>query len=170
MSFAPSTPAFRPGWGPALRNAAIAAGSVIATAVAGGLATSPKILGWYATLEKPWFNPPNWLFGPAWSVMFLVIAVAFWRVLQTPETTPMRSGAIGLFVLQLVLNALWSVLFFGFESPGLALVEVVPFWLSIFLALLTFTAIDRTAAWLMVPYLAWVTFAGVLNYAVWSLN
>ncbi|WP_293860207.1 TspO/MBR family protein [uncultured Alsobacter sp.] len=175
MTFAPSSPASRapvsrPGRGVALRNAAIAGLSVVATSTIGGLATGPKILGWYAALAKPWYNPPNWVFGPAWTLLFLLMAIAFWRILQTPAGTPWRTLAIVLFGVQLVLNALWSVLFFGMESPALALAEVGPFWLAILATLVVFARIDRIAGWLFVPYLAWVAFAAVLNYGVWSLN
>jgi benzodiazapine receptor len=170
MSFAPSASLSRPGWGVALRNAAIAAGSVVAASAIGGMATGPKILGWYASLAKPWYNPPNWVFGPAWTLLFLLMAIAFWRILQMPAGTPGRTLAVALFAVQLTLNALWSVLFFGMESPLLALVEVGPFWLAILATLVAFARLDRFAGWLFVPYLAWVAFAAVLNYGVWSLN
>lgn len=170
MSLASSPEARRPGWGLAIRDAAIAAGAVMLTSFIGNAATIPKIQGWYATLAKPWYNPPNWVFGPAWTLLFVLMAIAFWRILQKPPGTPGRTAAIALFGLQLVLNASWSMLFFGMESPLLGLVEIVPFWLAILATLVAFARIDRLAGWLLVPYLAWVTFAGVLNYGIVSLN
>jgi translocator protein len=170
MSVASSPEARRPGWGHAVRDAAIAAGAVVVTSFIGNTATLPKIQGWYAGLAKPWYNPPNWVFGPAWTLLFALMAIAFWRILQKPAATPGRGTAIALFVLQLVLNAGWSVLFFGMESPRLGLVEIVPFWLAILATLVAFARIDRLAGWLLVPYLAWVSFAGVLNYGIVSLN
>ena len=140
-----------------------------AAAGLGSLVTTPRINGWYAELDKPFFNPPSWIFGPVWSVLFLAMAVAGWLVWR-------RRGfsgawvALTLFGVQLVLNVLWSTLFFGLKSPGAALVEIVVLWTAILATLLSFRRTSRPAAALLVPYLAWVTFATLLNLEIWRLN
>jgi tryptophan-rich sensory protein len=126
-----------------------------------GFATSAAVRDWYPALAKPFFNPPPWVFAPAWTLLYVLMAVAAWRV--------WRTGPL-LFGLQLALNLLWSVLFFGLRSPGLALAEVVLLWLAIAATALSFRPHDKTAAVLMLPYLAWVSFAAVLNAAIWYLN
>jgi tryptophan-rich sensory protein len=124
---------------------------------------------WYENLAKPPWNPPNWLFPPAWTLLYIMIAVAGWLVWR-------RAGfagaglALAVYGVQLLLNAGWSALFFGLRRPDLAMAEVVLLWLSILATILLFAPIHATAAWLMVPYLAWVTFAAVLNYAIWQRN
>ena len=122
---------------------------------------------WYANLERPFFTPPNWLFGPAWTVLYICMAVAatlVWRQVG------LRSAALGWWFIQLVLNTVWTLLFFGLRSPGLALVEIVFMWAAILVCMLHFRPISRTAFWLMVPYLAWVSFAAALNAGFWWLN
>lgn len=139
-------------------------------AVIGNLATIPNLTPWYAGLAKPGFNPPNGVFGPVWTLLYLMMATAFWRVLRLPVATPGRRAGIGWFLVQMALNAAWSVAFFGFHSP-LAGVIVIG-WLIVALAatIRAFAGLDRLAAALMVPCLAWVSFAAVLNTAVWWLN
>jgi tryptophan-rich sensory protein len=132
-----------------------------------GFATSAAVRDWYPALAKPFFNPPPWVFAPAWTLLYILMAVAAWRVWRTG---PMARPALLLFGLQLALNLLWSVLFFGLRSPGLALAEVVLLWLAIAATALSFRPHDKTAAVLMLPYLAWVSFAAVLNAAIWYLN
>ncbi|QJE74206.1 tryptophan-rich sensory protein [Aerophototrophica crusticola] len=135
----------------------------------GGMATGPEIQGWYATLEKPPINPPNWVFGPVWTTLFIMMGVAAWRVWRIAGFGGARL-ALGLFLAQLVLNVLWSVLFFALHSPGAAFVEVFGFWATMLAATLAFARHDRLAAWLMVPTLAWVAFAAVLNGWIWWIN
>ena len=151
----------------------IVAAAVLPVALAaaiGNFATIPNLTPWYAGLAKPWFNPPDGVFGPVWTLLYLMMATAFWRVLRLTPTTPGRRAAIGWFLVQMALNAAWSVAFFGFRSP-LAGVIVIG-WLIVTLAatIRAFAGLDRWAAALLVPYLAWVSFAAVLNTAVWWLN
>ena len=121
---------------------------------------------WYEGLRKPWWRPPNWLFGPAWGVLFCMIAVAGWLV--------WRQVGFGLelffYGVQLVLNFAWSWLFFGRRRPDLALFDLMALWVSISLCIVLFIPVSTTAAWLFVPYLAWVSFAGMLNAKMWQLN
>jgi len=124
---------------------------------------------WYRQLRKPSWQPPDWLFGPVWTVLYGMIAVAGWRVY---ETAGLDAGAVALavYLVQLLLNAGWSALFFGLRRPDLALVEVVAFWGAILATVLVFYPIDALAAYLLLPYLAWVSFATVLNFTIWRLN
>jgi benzodiazapine receptor len=138
-------------------------------AVAGGGAligagTAPG--AWYAALEKPWFNPPNWVFGPVWTVLYVMIAVAGWRIWRLRRT----GGAMTAWWVQLGLNFLWSPVFFALQSPGWA----IPIILAMIVSIVTFIRLawdqDRIAAWLFVPYLAWVSYATLLNVSIWWLN
>ncbi len=128
-----------------------------------GYMTAQSVVTWYPTLVKPWFNPPSWLFAPVWTVLYIMMAVAAWLVW-------LRKGSLVLFYVQLALNFLWTFLFFNQHAPGLALIEIVAMWLAILATLLGFWKIDRRAGWLLVPYLAWVSFAGFLNGSIWWLN
>ena len=124
---------------------------------------------WYAGLAKPPWNPPNWLFPPAWAVLYVSMAVAAWLVWREAGF----AGAalpLGLWFLQLGLNAAWSWLFFGLKRMDLALAELVVFWLTILGTIVAFAPVHAGAAWLLVPYLAWVTFAGWLNFTLLRLN
>ena len=140
-----------------------------AAAGAGGLVTARSLSTWYQALHKPAWNPPDAVFGPVWTGLYAAMAVAAWLVWR-------RSGfanagpALGLFVLQLVLNFLWTVAFFGLRRPGLAFAEILVLWVAIAATLVAFGARNRAAAGLLVPYLLWVTFASALNFAVWRLN
>ena len=151
----------------------LAAFIVVCFAAAGGgsLATTPQTVsgGWYSTLDKPFFIPPASVFGPVWTVLYLSMAVSAWLVWRR-EVFSRAQAAMALFSAQLVLNLLWSVIFFGLEAPGLALVEIVALWTAILLTILAFSKISRLAGWLLVPYLAWVTFATALNAGIWWLN
>ena len=132
--------------------------------------TLPEIPGWYAQLVKPSFNPPNWLFGPAWGVLYMLMAVAVWRILRTEPGLPLRRAGLVLFFAQLALNCGWSIAFFGLHSPGLALFVIAPFWLLICATLAAFWVVDRLAGLCFVPYIIWVSFAFVLNGSIWLLN
>ena len=140
-----------------------------AAAGIGSLATVDAIPTWYAALHKPPWNPPNRIFGPVWSLLYLMMAVAAWLVWRAAGWSLARP-ALGLFAIQLVLNVGWSVVFFGLRQPGWALVEIVVLWCAILGTLLLFRRISPPAALLLVPYLAWVTFAAGLNLAIWRLN
>jgi benzodiazapine receptor len=151
--------------------AALLSGAVVfVAATIGNLATMPAIPTWYAGLVKPSFNPPNWLFGPVWGLLYAMMAVAFWRILRLPAPTPDRSAAILVFLVQMALNTLWSVAFFGAQSPPLGLAVIALLWLAIAATIALFARLDRVAAWLLVPYLGWVSFAALLNGAIWRLN
>jgi tryptophan-rich sensory protein len=134
----------------------------------GGAATGSSVSTWYPTLAKPAWNPPAWVFGPVWTTLYLMMGVAAWRVWRAHSRG--ASGALGLFGVQLVLNTLWSIVFFGLRAPGPAFFELLLLWLAILATGLRFYRLDRVAGALMAPYLAWVTFAGVLNYTIWQLN
>jgi tryptophan-rich sensory protein len=143
---------------------------VFAVSALGSWVTVPKIPTWYASLTKPSFNPPSWVFGPVWTVLYAAMAVAAWRVWIAPADEGQRSRALMLFWAQLALNAAWSPLFFGLERPGLAFVVILAMVALIAATMVAFFRIDRSAGWLFVPYLAWVSFAAVLNGAIYRLN
>lgn len=124
---------------------------------------------WYATLNKPSWNPPNWIFGPVWTVLYAAMAIAAWLVWRRGGFAGQRF-ALSLYLTQLLLNALWSPLFFGLRSPGLAFVDIVLLWLALLATVAAFWKSRPLAGALLVPYLAWVTFASVLNFAIWRLN
>ncbi|HWM49560.1 MAG TPA: TspO/MBR family protein [Xanthobacteraceae bacterium] len=142
---------------------------VAAVSVLGSAVTVPKIPGWYASLNKPAFNPPAWVFGPVWTALYVMMAVAAWRVWLQPAI-PERRTALAWFALQLALNAAWSQVFFGLERPGWALAVIVALVVAVAVTLWRFFRLDRLAGWLLAPYLAWLLFATVLNGAVVALN
>lgn len=148
------------------RNALVLVGFILATFCA-PLAGSFSLPGaWYAALNKPEWNPPSWIFGPVWSLLYLLMAVAAWQVWK-------RDGwrrPIWLYFVQLAINAAWTPVFFGAHQPGWALVVIVMMWFAILLTLLAFFQVRKSAAWLLLPYLAWVTFATFLNFTLWRLN
>jgi translocator protein len=121
---------------------------------------------WYASIAKPAWNPPNAIFGPVWTVLYVLMAVSAWLVWRRAGF----SGALGLFVIQLALNALWSYLFFGLHRPDFAFFDILVLWAAILAVVLLFWRVDPTAGALMLPYLAWVSFAACLNYTLWKLN
>ena len=124
---------------------------------------------WYADLSKPSWNPPNWLFGPVWTVLYLLMAISAWLVWKKAG---FQGAAVPLiiFLVQLVLNAAWSWLFFGLHEIGIALIEIVVLWLAILICTILFWRIIAISGILLVPYLMWVAFAAVLNYKLWHLN
>ena len=137
----------------------------------GSFLTMPAIRsGWHAGLEKPFFNPPGWLFGPVWTALFFTMAVAAWMVWRLEPSSPMVKPALLIFFTQLVFNVLWSAVFFGMRRPGLALVEIVVLWFLILVTVLVFHRVSTRAAWLLIPYLAWILYAAVLNGAIWWMN
>lgn len=137
-----------------------------AAAALGGLFPPDE---WYAQLAKPAWNPPNWIFGPVWTALYTMMAVAAWLVWRKNGFRA-QIRPLGLFLLQLMLNAAWSPFFFGLKSPALAFVIIVLLWLAILATTYTFWRTHRVSCALMLPYLAWVTFAAALNFALWQLN
>ena len=148
----------------------LAAAPVIAAAVLGNIATIPNIPTWYAGLEKPSFNPPNWIFGPVWTGLYVMMAYAFYRVLRKQAPTQARRAAIAAFLVQIALNAGWSWAFFAAHSPLGGLFVIAPLWIAIAVAMRRFHRMDAISGWLLAPYLAWVSFATLLNAAIWRLN
>ena len=137
-----------------------------AAAGLGSVATTPNIPTWYATLAKPAWNPPNWLFGPVWTVLYICMAVAAWLIWRQDGVR----GPLTLFAVQLVLNAAWSWLFFWFHMPGAAFIEILTLLVAIAATTIAFWPRSKAAGILMLPYLGWVAFASVLNFAIWRLN
>ena len=135
----------------------------------GGIATAPEIKGWYATLTKPSWNPPNWIFGPMWTTLFVMMAVSAWLVWKRPGIK-LNSLPMILFAIQLVLNSAWSWIFFNLHMIGAAFAELCVLWVAIAVTMYIFFKHSKLAGGLMIPYLAWVTFAGCLNFAIWRLN
>ena len=146
--------------------------AVVASAgLIGNLATIPNIPVWYAGLNKPGFTPPNWVFGPVWSLLYAMMVLAFWRVLlRRSRWTTAGWRVVGVFLVQMALNAFWSVAFFGMHNPLLGLVVVIALELMIVATIITFKPIDRISAWLLAPYAVWVGYATALNAAIVGLN
>jgi tryptophan-rich sensory protein len=154
-----------------MRWIALAGWLVLCFGVAGigGRWTAAEIPGWYRTLARPAIAPPNWVFGPVWTLLYALMAIAAWRV-SLAATSPARTWGLALFLVQLALNFAWSWIFFRQHAIGAALAEVVVLWAVIGAATMAFARVSPAAAWLLAPYLAWVTFASVLNAAFWRLN
>jgi len=146
--------------------------------VVGSVFTASAISsGWYAALEKPPLSPPNWVFGPVWVTLFALMGIALFLVwnhhsLIRANERMMRMWKLAMFIFtfQLSLNIFWSMMFFGLQSPAGAFAIIVSLWFAILASILAFWKISRPAAWLLVPYILWVSFAGYLNYAIWMLN
>ena len=136
----------------------------------GSAATVPNLSGWYVALEKPAFTPPKAVFGPAWTTLYLLMGAAHYLVMKHEAEPAAKRAAHILYGLQLVLNALWSILFFGRRAPGAALVEILLLLAAIVLTIVAFARISRLAALLLMPYLLWTAFATVLNTAIWRRN
>jgi tryptophan-rich sensory protein len=141
----------------------------LAIAAIGGAITASSVATWYRTLHKPLFNPPDWIFAPVWTALYLLIALAGWRVWRTAGVAWARA-AMAVYAGQLVLNLLWSFLFFGRHLIGGALADIALLLVMICVNAVAFWRIDRVAGYLLAPYAAWVAFAGALNFALWSLN
>lgn len=140
------------------------------TGVLGALFTTPAIPTWYATLAKPSFVPPSWMFSVVWPLLFLFMGIALYLVWEKGLEKAEVKKAIVVFSIQLFLNFLWSVLFFGLRSPFYGLVEIVVLWMVILVNIWLFYRVSKTAGLLLVPYILWVSFATVLNYTIWILN
>jgi len=136
----------------------------------GSIFTTPKIDGWYAGIHKPSFTPPGWLFGPVWTLLYVLMGIALYLVWRKGLAAKGVKIAIAVFLVQLALNALWSFAFFGAESPLAGLVVVVALWAMIAASIAAFAPVSRTAAALLVPYILWVSFATILNASIYFLN
>lgn len=147
----------------------VAVAVCFAVAGVGGLITTPRIPGWYAQLAKPTWTPPGWIFGPVWTLLYLMMAIAAWLIWR-------RAGLLGarvplaLFMIQLVFNGLWTILFFGLQNPRAAVIDILLLWAAIFATLVVFWKRSMPAGVLLLPYLLWVTFAAALNVAIWQMN
>ncbi len=141
----------------------LAIGGVSGTATIGGLKT------WYPSLVKPSFNPPNYLFGPVWSTLYALMGLSLYLILQS-EKNANRNLALKVFFLQLTLNFSWSFLFFKFNWLGISFIEIIAIWVCILWMIVSFWRCNRTAAFIQIPYLLWVSFASVLNGSIWFLN
>ena len=136
----------------------------------GSIFTTPAVSSWYAGIKKPSFNPPNWIFGPVWIFLFLLMGVSLYLVWRAGWQQKEVKVAIIVFSAQLVLNIVWSLLFFGLKSPLAAFVEIIILWLAILLTIVKFCKISPVAGLLLLPYIFWVTFAAFLNFSIWRLN
>jgi tryptophan-rich sensory protein len=158
----------------------------------GAIFTTPAIAGWYAGLNKPSINPPSWVFAPVWTALFLLMGISLYlvwlkkftpRPLKNPRVKVwnkltqkfltgswQKANVVLVFAVQLVLNVLWSIIFFGWHQPGIAFFELLTLWFAILYTIVNFYRVSKPAAYLLVPYLLWVTFAGLLNYFLWTLN
>ena len=136
----------------------------------GSIFTAPAISGWYASIEKPLFNPPNWIFAPVWTTLFLLMGISLYLVWDKGLEKKEVKLAVFVFGLQLALNIVWSFLFFGLQNPFLAFIEIALLWIAILANIVFFYRISKKAGLLLVPYLLWVSFAAFLNYNIWMLN
>lgn len=134
-----------------------------------GFATASSINTWFVQLNKPVFNPPNYVFGPVWTLLYILMGVSIYQIIQTPKAY-IRKKAIVIFGVQLFLNFLWSFLFFKFQLLGLAFLEIILLWVFILSMIIIFRKINKSAAYLQIPYLLWVSFASVLSGSIWYLN
>lgn len=140
----------------------------LAAGFIGSYFTVSAIPTWYVTLNKPSFSPPNWVFGPVWTALYILMGISFYLVWISRKKA--KQKAIKLFLIQLTLNAAWSIIFFGMKNPALALIDVIALWVTIILTIKYFYPITRTATYLLTPYLLWVSFASILNLMIWLLN
>ncbi len=138
--------------------------------IIGSIFTTTEVNGWYTTIAKPSFNPPSWVFGPVWTTLFILMGIAAYLVWKRGLENRAVKIALSIFILQLVLNTFWSIIFFNLQSIGGALIEIGFLWVAILATIILFARISKTAAWLMVPYILWVSFAGFLNYTLYMLN
>lgn len=136
--------------------------------ILGSFFTVSSIPTWYVTLTKPSFSPPNFVFGPVWTTLYALMGISLYLVWVSKAKS--KQYAVRLFFIQLGLNAIWSIIFFGLKSPGLAFLEIVALWVAIFLTIKAFRKISTKASDLLYPYLAWVSFASILNFSIWVLN
>lgn len=147
--------------------------SIIFTGLAGligSVFTAPAIETWYATLQKPALNPPNWIFAPVWSTLYLLMGISLFLIWRRGLKSRGVRRAIGIFIFQLMLNTVWSFIFFGLKNPSLAFAEIIILWAAIIWTIIVFIKISRPVGLLLLPYFFWVTFAAYLNFEIWRLN
>lgn len=147
----------------------------LAAGAIGSVFTAGSVDTWYQTLAKPTLNPPSWVFGPVWTVLYILIGIALFLIWQKVENSFYKNNkktktALRAFAVQLFLNTTWSIIFFGLQNPGAALVNIILLWLAIVWTMFTFHKVSKPAAWLLTPYILWVSFATYLNYSIWLLN
>ncbi len=135
--------------------------------IIGSLFTVTSAGSWYETIIRPSWNPPGWIFGPVWLTLYTMMGISLYLVWRSGNRNWL---VFGVFGLQLVLNALWSILFFGMQTPGYAFIEIIILWLSIIASIIIFFSVSRTASYLLIPYALWVSFAAFLNFTIWKLN
>jgi translocator protein len=135
-----------------------------------GYLTVPAINGWYVTLNKPSFNPPNYLFGPVWTILYTMMGIAYFLVWKSKLLTENKTKAYLFYWVQLFLNFMWSIVFFYYENPAIALIIIILMLISIAATIFSFKKFSNIAAWLLVPYICWVGFATALNFELWRLN
>jgi tryptophan-rich sensory protein len=140
------------------------------TGAIGSIFTFPSIESWYTTLVRPELSPPNWVFGPVWTTLFVLMGIAAFLVWKKGLNRKDVRIALWVFVGQLILNMMWSIIFFNLQSPFWAFMDLIVLWLAIVSTMTLFSKISRPALWLLVPYILWVSFAGYLNYMIWILN
>ena len=140
--------------------------------IIGSVATFPAIPTWYAYLNKPPFSPPNFIFAPVWTILYLLMGISLFLIWQNTSKTlkKAKDESIQVFAAQLLLNVMWSIAFFGFHSPLAGLIIIIIMWILILETIRKFSKINKTAGFLLYPYLAWVSFASILNFSVWILN
>lgn len=138
--------------------------------IIGAVFTTPAIGTWYATLVQPDLVPPNWIFGPVWTTLYLFMGIALYLIWSKGLDRKDVQSALTIFAIQLVLNTAWSIIFFGLKNPGAAFLELVILWIAIAATIVAFHKLSKPAAYLLVPYILWVSFAGYLNYSIWQLN
>ena len=142
----------------------------VAVGAVSGFFTATEIPVWYQTISKPGWNPPSWIFGPVWTILYVMMGIALFLVWKSAADPIIKKTAITLFISQLILNFFWSFIFFNQHQIGWALVEIIGMWIFILLTIFAFAQVNKTAAWLLVPYISWVSFATILNYTLWKLN
>ena len=142
----------------------------LAVGVIAGFFTSGAIKGWFSQIAKPVFNPPNWIFGPMWTLLYILMGIACYLIWISDADSKTKTAALRIYAVQLLFNFLWSFLFFYFQNPALALIDIILMIISISFTIKYFYKISKTAAWLLVPYLLWVMFATALNFEIWRLN
>ena len=142
----------------------------VAIGATAGFFTATGVDSWYQTINKPSWNPPNWIFAPVWTSLYVMMGIALFFVWKADTSNELKKIAVALFAVQLLLNFFWSFIFFYQQQPGWALVEIIAMWFFILLTIFAFAQVSKTAAWLLVPYISWVSFAAILNYTIWTLN
>lgn len=149
---------------------ALSIGVCFLVAFIGSVFTLSSISTWYAVLNKPFFSPPNWIFGPVWTILYFMMGVSLHIVWSKNLKGKKKDEAIKIFIFQLIINLLWSLVFFGFHQPLLAFITIIVLWFSIFKTIKSFYEISKVSAYLLIPYILWVSFASILNLAIVALN